>query len=249
MAQYNALAKRLDDIEKAIHTYREKVEFPSFFRALGTVTGKRVLDVGCGDGTYARLVARRGAGQVVGMDSSNEMIRLAEAAEAARPLGVRYHVHDVATMSTLGEFDLVVAVNVLHYADSRAALEGMCQRIAANLVPGGRLLAYVGNADVDKDAARDFGYIVDRPPGLREGDPFTVSIDMDPPASVQVHYWTADSFVRALRSSGFTRVEWEKMIHSPAPDNDAARLTRLLKSPPGLLLSACKENRSGALGR
>jgi len=241
MAQYDALAKRLGDIEKAINFYRENVEFPSFFRALGPVHGKRVLDVGCGDGLYARLVAQRGAGQVVGTDSSSEMIRLAEAAETEQPLGVRYHVHDVATMPTLDEFDLVIAVNVLHYADSRVTLDGMCERISSNLVPGGRLLAYVGNADCDKEAARDFGFFVDRPADLREGDPFTVTIHADPPASVQVHYWTAGSLARALESAGFTRVGWEEMTHSPVSDNDAARLSRLLKNPPGFLLSAYKE--------
>ncbi|MEV5753894.1 class I SAM-dependent methyltransferase [Actinoallomurus sp. NPDC052308] len=241
MAQYDILAKQLSDIEKAIHFYREHVELPSFFNALGPVNGKRVLDVGCGDGLYARLVAQRGAGQVVGTDSSSEMIRLAEAAEADQPLGVRYHVHDVATMPALGEFDLVIAVNVLHYADNRATLDGMCERISSNLVSGGRLLAYVGNADVDREAARDFGFIVDRPAELSEGDPFTVTIRTNPPASVQVHYWTATSLTRAVESAGFTRVGWEEMTHSSVSDDAAARLGRLLKNPPGLLLSAYKE--------
>ncbi|EWC61116.1 Methyltransferase [Actinokineospora spheciospongiae] len=241
MAQYDVLAKQLGDIEKAIHFYRENVEFHSFFRALGPVQGKRVLDVGCGDGLYARLVAHRGAGPVVGTDSSAEMIRLAEAAEAEEPLGVTYHVHDVATMPTLGEFDLVIAVNVLHYADSEATLAAMCGRISANLTPGGRLLAYVGNADVDQEAARDFGFSVDRPADLREGAPFTVTIGTTPPASVRVHHWPRASLTRALESTGFTRVDWEQMTHSPVSDDDTARLGRLLENPPGFLLSAYKE--------
>ena len=240
MAQYDALAARLGDIDQAIHFYRENVEFPSFIDALGSVSGKRVLDVGCGDGVYARLVAERGAAQVVGMDSSSEMIRLAEVAEAERPLGIRYRVLDVATMPSLDSFDLVVAVNVLHYADSRTALDGMCERIASNLVPGGRLLAYVGNAECDSEAARDFGFLVDRPADLREGDPFTVTIRATPPASVQVHYWPAATLARAVESAGFTNVTWEEMTHSTVSAEDAERLGRLLKNPPGLLLSAHK---------
>lgn len=241
MAQYDTLAARLADIEKTIHFYRENVEFPSFFRALGPVDGKRVLDVGCGDGLYARLVAQRGAAQVVGMDSSGEMIRLGEIAEAEQPLGIRYHVHDVATMPALGEFDVVLAVNVLHYADSRATLDGMCAQIASNLAPGGRLLAYVGNAECDAEAARDYGFLVDRPADLREGDPFTVTIDSTPPASVRVHYWPAATLARAVESAGFTRVSWEEMAHSPVSPDDTTRLGRLLKNPPSLLLSAYRE--------
>jgi toxoflavin synthase len=242
MAQYDTLAQQLGDIEAAIQFYRDNVEFPSFFRALGPVEGKRVLDVGCGDGIYARLVAERGATHVVGTDSSSEMIRLAVQAEAERPLGVTYQVHDVATMPALGEFDLVVAVNVLHYADNRATLEHMCERIAANLAPGGRLLTYVGNADVDTDAARDFGFHVHRPADLREGDSFTVTIATTPPASVEVRYWPMDSLIQAMGAAGLNRIEREPMDHNPITDDDVAtRLGRLLKNPPGFLLSAYKD--------
>lgn len=241
MTQYDSLAGRIDDIEQAIQFYRDNVEIPSFFRSLGKVGGMRVLDVGCGDGFYARLVARRGADRVVGTDSSGEMIRLAEAAETERPLGIQYHVHDVATMPALGSFDLVTAVNVLHYADSRAALDGMFGRISGNLVTGGRLLAYVGNADTDTETARHYGFFVDRPAGLGEGDPFTVSIGANRLASVRVHYWPAETLARSAASAGFTRVTWEEMIHAPVSADDSALLDRLLKNPPGLLLSAYKE--------
>ncbi|GAA2144516.1 hypothetical protein GCM10009760_32110 [Kitasatospora kazusensis] len=241
MTQYNTLAARLADIEETIGFYRDNVEFPSFFRALGPVQGKRVLDVGCGDGVYARLVAQRGAGHVVGTDSSSEMIRLAEAAEAEHPLGIRYQVHDVATMPELGPFDLVVAVNVLHYADGRATLDDMCRRIFSNLAPGGRLLAYVGNADCDPDTAREFGYVVDRPAGIREGEPFTITIPATPPASVQVHYWPAATLAGAVEAAGFTRIGWEEMTHAAVPADTAVRLGRLLKSPLGLLLSAYRD--------
>lgn len=241
MTQYDTLAARLADIDKTIRFYRENMEFPSFQRALGSVQGKRVLDVGCGDGLYARMVAQKGAAQVVGMDSSGEMIRLAELAEAEQPLGIQYHVHDVATTPKLGSFDLVMAVNVLHYADSRATLEGMCQQISSNLVPGGRLLAYVGNAECDPDTVRDFGFLVDRPADIREGDRYSITIPANPPASVEVHYWPAATLAQAVESAGFVRVGWEEMTHTAAASSDrAADLDRLLKSPPGLVLSAYK---------
>lgn len=242
MTQYDALAARLADIEKIIGLLREHVEFPSFLRALGDIRGKRVLDVGCGDGTYARMVARQGAVHVEGMDSSAEMIGLAESIEREESLGIRYHVHDLATMPTLGVFDLVVAVNVLHYADSRATLEAMCRKMASHLAPGGRLLAYVGNAEVDPDAVRDFGFVVDRPASPSEGDAYTITVPLTPPASVEVRYWPATALADAVTSAGFTRVGWEEIITSAdSTATDDERLRRLLKSPPSLLLSALKE--------
>ncbi|MFE4974807.1 class I SAM-dependent methyltransferase [Kitasatospora sp. NPDC056651] len=244
MAQYDALAARLADVDKAIQFYRENLEFPSFLRALGPVRGKRVLDVGCGDGLYARMVARRGAEHVVGTDSSSEMIRLAEAAEAKQPLGIRYHVHDMATMPALGSFDLVIAVNVLHYADSRATLDGMYRQIHSHLAPGGRLLAYAGNVNCDAEAARDFGFLLDLPADPHEGDPFTITIAATPPAPVKVHYWPPATLAQVAESAGFTRFHWEESTRSPVSpdtDTDTTTLDRLVKNPPNLLFSAHRE--------
>ncbi|WP_193317915.1 MULTISPECIES: class I SAM-dependent methyltransferase [Streptomyces] len=241
MTQYDTLAARLADIEKAIGFLRENVEFPSFLRALGSPRGMRVLDVGCGDGHYARMVAELGADQVVGTDSSAEMIRLARAAEEDRPLGVGYLVHDVATMPELGPFDLVIAVNVLHYADSWTTLAAMCRRIGSQLAPGGRLLAYVGNARCEPEVVRDFGFLVDRPPNLREGDPYTITIPVTPPASLRVHHWLPETLERAVESAGFTRITWEEMVCSDTSGNMDTRMERLLESPPSLLLSAYRE--------
>lgn len=55
--------------------HRELVE-PATDALLGDVSGLMVLDAGCGNGQYARRLARRGA-QVVAFDASAEMVRLA----------------------------------------------------------------------------------------------------------------------------------------------------------------------------
>jgi 2-polyprenyl-3-methyl-5-hydroxy-6-metoxy-1,4-benzoquinol methylase len=55
---------------------------------VGPLEGTRVLDLACGFGFYTRLLKQEGAAQVVGVDLSPEMIRLARANEQAEPLGV-----------------------------------------------------------------------------------------------------------------------------------------------------------------
>src|SRR5215831_12995056 len=88
----------------------------AFFRMVGALEGKRVLDVACGFGFYTRLLKRRGAAQVIGVDISPEMIRLAHQYEQAEPLGITYQVCDAVALPPLAPFDLVTAVYLLTYA-------------------------------------------------------------------------------------------------------------------------------------
>ena len=56
--------------------FRRGLHFPVVEEALGDLNRKRILDIGCGDGLFARLLAERGA-SVVGYDRAPR--RIAEA--------------------------------------------------------------------------------------------------------------------------------------------------------------------------
>jgi trans-aconitate methyltransferase len=101
---------------------------------LDLAPGRRVLDLGCGDGTLALAMAARGA-RVVGVDASPAMVA------AARARGVDAHCADARELEFDGEFDIVFSNAVLHWVrDPDAALAG----IGRALVPGGRLVAEFG---------------------------------------------------------------------------------------------------------
>jgi 2-polyprenyl-3-methyl-5-hydroxy-6-metoxy-1,4-benzoquinol methylase len=57
--------------------FRLIVEAPGLFRLAGDVRGKSLLDLACGDGTFSRAFARRGAMPVMGIDLSDAMIERA----------------------------------------------------------------------------------------------------------------------------------------------------------------------------
>jgi SAM-dependent methyltransferase len=117
---------------------REHLLDPATLAALGDVAGQRVLDAGCGEGRFGRMLAERGA-QVTGVDYSPRMIELAQEEERNRPLGIRYHVADMVDLAFLPaeSFDLAVAyMCLMDVADHQTAIA----QIARVLKPAGRFV-------------------------------------------------------------------------------------------------------------
>jgi 2-polyprenyl-3-methyl-5-hydroxy-6-metoxy-1,4-benzoquinol methylase len=102
---------------------------------LGSVAGRRVLDVACGHGRVTRELARRGA-QVTGVDISGRLIERAIKIEDDERLGLRYHQADIAGPGFIrdGEFDAVTCNFGLSDIDD---LDAAITSISAALSPGG----------------------------------------------------------------------------------------------------------------
>lgn len=79
--------------------------------------GRSVLDIGCNAGFYAFEMKRRGAGEVLGIDSDERY--LAQARFAAEALGyddVRFENRSVYDVAALGRrFDIVIFMGVLYH--------------------------------------------------------------------------------------------------------------------------------------
>ena len=111
---------------------------------------RRILDIGCGQGTQALSLARRGH-SVTGLDSSEQLLDEFRAALAAEPEDVRERVQLVqGDALALGErfaagaFDVVLCHGVLMYfADPEPLLDAIAQVVA----PGGTVSLLVRNGD------------------------------------------------------------------------------------------------------
>lgn len=96
--------------------YAEYLNGPALKQMVGNVEGRRVLDVGCGEGCLSRLFAKAGA-EVVGIDLSEALIKAARELEERRPLGVKYFAADAADLDMLDSQSFDIAYCHMALAD------------------------------------------------------------------------------------------------------------------------------------
>jgi cyclopropane-fatty-acyl-phospholipid synthase len=128
---------------------------------LGLRPGERVLDVGCGWGSFALHAARRHGVSVLGVTLSEPQAALARRRAVAEGLAERVEIR-VADYRELDErpFDAIASIGMVeHVGEERIDL--YARRLAALLVPGGRLLNH-GIAKLRDFDARDEGPFSER---------------------------------------------------------------------------------------
>jgi SAM-dependent methyltransferase len=111
---------------------RDALNTPAFLAMLPPVRGLSGLDVGCGEGTNTRRVARLGAAMHA-IDVAPTFVRHARAAEMADPLGIRFGVADGTALPFAAEtFDFVVAfMSLLDMPDPARALHEVARVLRA----------------------------------------------------------------------------------------------------------------------
>jgi SAM-dependent methyltransferase len=132
-----------------INAYYER---PAMLALAGDVTGRRILDAGCGSGPLFAALRDRGA-IVTGFDKSAGMVELAR-----RRLGDDADLRVAELGSPLpfpdATFDDVTASLVLHYLEDWGPALAELRRV---LKPGGRLIVSVDHPFVTNLAGREAG--------------------------------------------------------------------------------------------
>ncbi len=122
------------------------VSYPFILDEIGAANDKHALDVGCGEGTLARLLASKGA-SVVGYDRSSKQIAIAKQREHQHPFGIDYFISDPRKFKSTGKFDDAVSVMSLPYAPSRRYLALFFSSTCKLLKNGGVFISVVRNPD------------------------------------------------------------------------------------------------------
>ncbi|WP_026304699.1 class I SAM-dependent methyltransferase [Kaistia granuli] len=116
--------------------YRDALNTPAFLAMLPPIAGLDGLDIGCGEGSNTRQLARVGA-RMTAIDIAPTFIRHASESEAAEPLGIRYLSGDgMALPFEDASFDFATAFMSLMDMPNQAAVLKEARRV---LRPGGFL--------------------------------------------------------------------------------------------------------------
>jgi SAM-dependent methyltransferase len=111
-------------------------EIPSLLSMLPDLSGKRILDLGCGFGEHCRAFVARGAEFVMGVDISERMLTVAR--EENSDARIEYRRMPMEDIDGITErFDLVVSSLAIHYVENFGAL---MEKIYGLLSPGGVLV-------------------------------------------------------------------------------------------------------------
>ena len=116
--------------------YNDLLEQPAMAKMLPALTGKTVLDLGCGYGHNCIDFVHRGAKRVVGIDISEKMLAVAKSESAHEK--IEYLNMSMTDIAALDEtFDFIYSSLAFHYVKD---FDSFAKTMFAVLNNGGRLL-------------------------------------------------------------------------------------------------------------
>jgi ubiquinone/menaquinone biosynthesis C-methylase UbiE len=128
-AGYSRLRRSVEGLDGA-------PEWPALRALLPDLSGRNVLDLGCGFGWFCRWAHQQGAAHVSGIDVSEKM--LARGRAATQNSAITYTRADMEQLElSAGSFDLVYSSLALHYVEN---IRGLLSQACRSLVPGGALV-------------------------------------------------------------------------------------------------------------
>ena len=145
-----------DDFGEPLEVAQER-KLETVCRKLALRAGERVLDVGCGWGSFPVHAARHHGAEVVGITLSEPQARVARERAAAAGVADRVEIRVMDYRELRGErFDAIASIGMVeHVGEERIDL--YAQQLAALLSPGGRLLNH-GIARLRAGAAEAGGF-------------------------------------------------------------------------------------------
>ena len=224
--------------------YRSNIIMPFTLKSLGNVSGKTLLDIGCGEGGYSRALAKSGA-IVTAVDCSEAHIDYAVKKATDEGLSITHLLRNSCDLEGIadGSFDIVLSSMMLMDCED---FDGTVKEIARVLKPNGRVFAsvmhpcfngekmYVKGKRLGKRILVVEDYynptIWSAPMGKGKGQP-----------EVLFRHRTLEDYVKTFTKHGLRLTD----LHEPIPDKEQVKLShrfeRLTRIPMFLFFELVKE--------
>lgn len=223
-------------LPRQVHGLDGAPEWHAIRALLPDLSGKRVVDLGCGFGWVSRWMREQGAASVLGLDLSQNMIARARAETADS--AVEYRIADLDTLELpAAAFDLAYSALTFHYVQD---FDRLVRVIRKALVPGGHFVFTIEHpifmAAVhphwisDEDGRKTWpvnGYSVE---GERRTDWFAKGV-------VKYHR-TLGTTLNSLIGAGFEIRRVEEFTPTPEQIEHLPQLEEELERPMMLIVSA-----------
>lgn len=225
--------------------YRNVFLIPHTFALLGDVAGKKVLDVGCGEGGYSRVLASKGA-DVTGIDGSERLIEIAERRAEKENLSIDFQIMNANSLSQIENqsFDVILAAMSLMDVEDYAGAAAEIYRV---LRIGGELLMSITHPCFSGRGSRWWKngdgvidhYAIDRY-GIRETWEEFITDRFGKP--VLFKHMPLEDFVSPLLELGFRLVLFQEPKATADQIQQSERLARLNRVPLFLFMKWAKAN-------
>lgn len=197
---------------------KEKVAKPVLEKILPNVKGKKILEIGCGEGYWLRFL-EDGASECVGVDIEEEQIRKAREKENS---DIEYYVMDARNLEQLydEEFDIVLIMNVFLEIESIEIIREILEEVYKVLGEGGVLIVqdlHPASAHMDLPnfkPAENYSY-------FNEGSKIKVTskrVDDEETKYVDFH-WTLSTLLNSIIEAGFDI----ERVREPHPDEKTVK--------------------------
>ncbi|MDB5294522.1 MAG: methyltransferase protein, partial [Phycisphaerales bacterium] len=216
--------------------YHQKVIFPGVLRLLAPKPGDPILDVACGQGALARLLAAKGA-VVTGVDAAEPLVR---AAVARGPADASYHVGDARKLDevpgvaagTFAAAACVLAIQNINpigpvFAGVAAALRPMGRLVLVMMHPcfrGPKETSWGWDEQTGSQYRRVDRYLMPRK------EPIITHPGSDPLGYTWTFHKPIEQYVKALRGAGLlvdAIEEWAShKVSQPGPRATVENLAR-----------------------
>ncbi len=229
--EYSKMLRSRKGLSGAGEWSRFRLMFPE-------LCGKRVLDLGCGYGWHCKYAAERGAGYVLGIDSSEKMI--GEAKRRNSDPRIEYRVCSIEEYEyPENEFDCAVSNLALHYIED---IEAVYRKIYRTLRGGGAFLLNIEHPTFTAGVDQDWYYGPDGKPLFWPVDDYFYPGERETKflgQSVKKFHHTLTQIVMGLIDTGF-KISALGEAGPPAEMMDVPGMADEMRRPMMLLIKAVK---------